>query len=30
MNPVEEVKRLTGGWGVDQVYECVGGETEPG
>jgi len=28
MNPVEEVKRLTGGWGVDQVYECVGGETD--
>jgi threonine dehydrogenase-like Zn-dependent dehydrogenase len=25
---MREVKRLTQGWGVDQVYECVGGNTE--
>jgi len=28
VNPVEEVMKLTGGWGVDQVYECVGGNTD--
>lgn len=28
VDPVEEVMRLTGGWGVDQVYECVGGDTD--
>jgi L-iditol 2-dehydrogenase len=28
VDPVAEVMRLTGGWGVDQVYECVGGETD--
>jgi threonine dehydrogenase-like Zn-dependent dehydrogenase len=28
VDPVEEVKKLTAGWGVDQVYECVGGETD--
>jgi threonine dehydrogenase-like Zn-dependent dehydrogenase len=27
LDPVKEVKRLTQGWGVDQVYECVGGNT---
>jgi len=26
--PAAQVKRLTQGWGVDQVYECVGGETD--
>lgn len=26
-NPVEEVLRLTGGRGVDQAYECVGGNS---
>ncbi len=26
--PADEVMRLTEGWGVDQVYECVGGETD--
>ncbi|RPI87078.1 MAG: hypothetical protein EHM41_06295, partial [Chloroflexi bacterium] len=25
---VKEVMRLTDGWGADQVYECVGGETD--
>lgn len=28
VNPVKEVLRLTGGWGADQVYECVGGQGE--
>jgi L-iditol 2-dehydrogenase len=28
IDPVKEVMRLTAGWGVDQVYECVGGETD--
>ena len=28
LDPVEQVMRLTGGWGVDQVYECVGGNTD--
>jgi threonine dehydrogenase-like Zn-dependent dehydrogenase len=28
VDPVEEVKRITSGVGVDQVYECVGGETD--
>ncbi len=28
VDPVNEVMTLTGGWGVDQVYECVGGETD--
>ena len=28
VNPVEEVMKLTNGWGVDQVYECVGGHTD--
>jgi L-iditol 2-dehydrogenase len=28
VDPVKEVMRLTDGWGVDQVYECVGGETD--
>ena len=27
-DPADEVMRLTEGWGVDQVYECVGGETD--
>lgn len=27
-DPVKEVMRLTGGWGVDQVYECVGGDSD--
>ena len=27
-DPVLELMRLTGGWGVDQVYECVGGLTD--
>ena len=27
-DPVEELLKLTGGWGVDQVYECVGGLTD--
>jgi len=27
-DPVEEVMKLTGSWGVDQVYECVGGNTD--
>ncbi len=27
-DPVEGVMKLTGGWGVDQVYECVGGDTD--
>jgi threonine dehydrogenase-like Zn-dependent dehydrogenase len=27
-DPVAEVMRLTDGWGVDQVYECVGGQTD--
>ncbi len=27
-DPVAAVMRLTEGWGVDQVYECVGGETD--
>jgi L-iditol 2-dehydrogenase len=27
-DPVEEVMKLTGGWGADQVYECVGGNTD--
>jgi len=27
-DPVQEVMKLTGGLGVDQVYECVGGETD--
>ncbi len=27
-DPVKEVMRLTGGWGADQVYECVGGESD--
>lgn len=27
-DPVKEVMRLTQGWGVDQVYECVGGNTD--
>jgi threonine dehydrogenase-like Zn-dependent dehydrogenase len=25
---IKEVKRLTQGWGVDQVYECVGGNSD--
>lgn len=28
MDPVKEVMKLTGNWGVDHVYECVGGETD--
>jgi L-iditol 2-dehydrogenase len=28
VDPVAEVMELTGGWGVDQVYECVGGHTD--
>lgn len=28
VDPVKEVLRLTGGAGVDQVYECVGGDTD--
>ncbi len=28
LDPVQEVKRLTQGWGVDQVYECVGGNSD--
>ena len=28
LDAVKEVKRLTQGWGVDQVYECVGGNTD--
>jgi len=28
IDPVNEVMKLTGGWGVDQVYECVGGYTD--
>ena len=28
IDPVEEVMKLTGHWGVDQVYECVGGNTD--
>ena len=28
IDPVSEVMHLTGGWGVDQVYECVGGLTD--
>jgi threonine dehydrogenase-like Zn-dependent dehydrogenase len=28
VDPVAEVRRLTGGWGADQVYECVGGHTD--
>lgn len=28
LDPVEEVDRITGGCGVDQVYECVGGESD--
>ena len=27
-DPVKAVLSLTNGWGVDQVYECVGGETD--
>ncbi len=27
-DPVQELMNLTGGWGVDQVYECVGGLTD--
>jgi 2-desacetyl-2-hydroxyethyl bacteriochlorophyllide A dehydrogenase len=27
-DPIKEVMRLTNGWGVDQVYECVGGDTD--
>ena len=27
-DPVAEVRRLTQGWGVDQAYECVGGNTD--
>ena len=26
--PADEIMRLTEGWGVYQVYECVGGETD--
>ncbi|HHW47583.1 MAG TPA: alcohol dehydrogenase catalytic domain-containing protein [Clostridiaceae bacterium] len=28
MDPIKEVMKITGGWGVDQVYECVGGNTD--
>lgn len=28
VDPVEEVRKLTAGWGVDQAYECVGGHTD--
>ena len=28
VDPVKEVMKLSDGWGVDQVYECVGGETD--
>jgi len=28
IDPVNEVIQLTDGWGVDQVYECVGGLTD--
>jgi threonine dehydrogenase-like Zn-dependent dehydrogenase len=28
VDPAAEALRLTGGWGVDQVYECVGGLTD--
>jgi threonine dehydrogenase-like Zn-dependent dehydrogenase len=28
VNPVEEVMKLTDNWGIDQVYECVGGNTD--
>ncbi len=28
MDAVQEVMRLTQGWGVDQAYECVGGESD--
>lgn len=28
VDPVEEVLRITGGHGVNQAYECVGGETD--
>ena len=28
IDPVAEVMHMTGGWGVDQVYECVGGHTD--
>lgn len=28
LDAVKEVKRLTQGWGVDQAYECVGGNTD--
>jgi L-iditol 2-dehydrogenase len=28
VDPVAEVMKLTAGWGVDQVYECVGGFTD--
>jgi threonine dehydrogenase-like Zn-dependent dehydrogenase len=27
-DPIKEVMRLTGGYGADQVYECVGGESD--
>lgn len=26
-DPIKEVERITAGWGVDQVYECVGGDS---
>jgi len=28
LDPVKEVRRLTQDWGVDQVYECVGGNSD--
>ncbi len=28
VDPIAEVMKLTAGWGVDQVYECVGGFTD--
>lgn len=28
VDPVKEVMRMTDGWGVDQIYECVGGGSD--